>query len=106
MRAALLLLVSGCSFFAAQGPHPAPGPTKCNLDGSPFVTDAITSVGAALAAGITAFQHGQTGDVLVPIGISGLFGVSSVYGFTQVHRCRAEHKKRPEWSLEEMPAVM
>jgi hypothetical protein len=45
-------------------------------------------------------------DVLVPIALGGVFVASSAYGFVQVHRCRAEHQKRPAWSLEEMPAVM
>lgn len=110
MRAAIiggfLVALSGCSFFAAEGPRPAPGPTKCNLSNRPFVTDAITALGAAAASTVASLSHGQTGDVVVPLGVAGVFGVSSAYGFVQVGRCRAEHKKRPAWSLEEMPAVM
>ena len=107
MRAYLLLaLLSGCSFFAAEGPRPPPGPTACNRDSSPAFTDTITSVGAAVAAGIAAFEHAQPGSVIAPLGVAGVFGASAVYGTVQVGRCRAEHKKRPAWSLAEMPAVM
>jgi hypothetical protein len=35
-----------------------------------------------------------------------VFGASSGYGYFQVRRCRAEHEKRPAWSLDEMPVVM
>ena len=108
MRAAAVMFVAltGCSFFAAEGPRPAPGPTRCNLERTPAVTDAIAAIGAAVAAGVSAVERGGTGDVIVPIGFAGTFGVSSAYGFVQVGRCRAEHRKRPQWSLDEMPAVM
>lgn len=108
MRTAAILVIalSGCSFFAAEGPHPAPGPTRCNLERTPAVTDAIAAVGAAVAAGVSAIEHGGTADVIVPIGFAGTFGVASVYGFVQVGRCRTEHAKRSGWSLDEMPAVM
>lgn len=108
MRAVALVVIalSGCSFFAAEGPHPAPGPTRCNLERTPAVTDAIAAVGAAIAAGVSAVERGGKADVIVPIGFAGTFGVSSAYGFVQVGRCRTEHAKRPAWSLEQMPAVM
>ena len=106
MRATLLLALTGCSFFATEGPRPAPGPTACNREMKSVVADAITSIGAAVAAGVANLAHGQRGDVLVPIGVAGVFGASGAYGFVEVHRCRAEHLKRPAWSLAEMPAVM
>jgi hypothetical protein len=111
MRAAviaggLVFALAGCSFFAATGPRPPPGPTKCNLKNTPFVADTIAAVGAAAVAGVASLQQGSSGDVVVPLGISGVFGVSSVYGYVQGNRCRAEYKKRPTWSLEMMPAVM
>jgi hypothetical protein len=106
MRAALLLVLTGCSFFATEGPRPPPGPTACNREDKPVVTDVIAGIGAAVAAGIAGAEHASTSNVVVPIGIAGVFGASSVYGYVQVHRCRAEHVKRPGWSLAEMPAVM
>ena len=68
--------------------------------------DAITSIGATLAAGVMSASNADGRDVLVGLGVAGLFAASSVYGAVQVHRCRAEHEKRPAWSLAEMPAVM
>lgn len=106
MRAALLLLLTGCSFFATEGPRPPPGPTACNRDMQPVVTDVIIGAAAALATGIATVENAQPPNVLVPIAFGGVFAASSAYGFIQVHRCRAEHVKRPAWSLAEMPAVM
>ncbi len=106
MRAALLLALSGCSFFATEGPRPPPGPTACNREMKPVVSDAVITLGAAFAAGVAGAEHARRGDVLVPIGIAGVFGASSAYGLVQVHRCRVEHEKRPAWSLADMPAVM
>jgi hypothetical protein len=106
MRAALLVTLAGCSFFAAEGPRPPPGPTACNREDKPAVADLVTGIGAALASGVASFEHGGTGSVIVPAAIGGVFGASAAYGFVQVHRCRVEHEKRPGWSLAEMPAVM
>jgi hypothetical protein len=106
MRAVLLLALTGCSFFATEGPRPPPGPTACNRESKPVVSDAIIGVGAALAAGIASTQHAPQADVVVPFAIAGVFGASSAYGAIQVRRCRGEHVKRPGWSLAEMPAVM
>ena len=72
----------------------------------PVVSDTIVGVGAALAAGVSAYEHGGKVDVLVPIAIAGVYGTSAGYGAIQVGRCRSEHEKRPAWSLAEMPAVM
>jgi hypothetical protein len=106
MRAVLLLALSGCSFFATNAPRPAPKPTACNREMKPVVTDAIVSIGATVAAGIAAVQHAGSTDVVVPIGVAGTFGASTVYGFVQVGRCRTEYRKRPTWTLGDMPAVM
>jgi hypothetical protein len=106
MRTVLLLALTGCSFFATEGPRPPPGPTACNREMKPVVSDVLAGAGAALAASVASLEHAQRGDVLVPIGVAGVFGGSSVYGFLQVRRCRAEHQKRPGWSLQDMPAVM
>ena len=107
MRATLLLAVlTGCSFFATEGPRPAPGPTACNRDLKPVVTDVIIGATAAFAAGVATLENAQPANVFVPITIGGVFAASTSYGFIQVHRCRAEHAKRPAWSLAEMPAVM
>lgn len=102
----LVILLSGCSFFATEGPRPPPGPTACNRSMMSVRGDAFTSVGAALAAGIASVSGARGRDSLVGLGVSGLFGASSAYGYVQVRRCRAEHVKRPAWSLAEMPAVM
>jgi hypothetical protein len=106
MRAVLLLALTGCSFFATEAPRPPPGPTACNRELKPVVADAFAGLGAVFAASVASIQHAQRPDVLVPIGIAGVFGASSAYGLVQVHRCRAEHEKRPAWSLADMPAVM
>jgi hypothetical protein len=106
MRAALLFALAGCAVFATEGPRPPPGPTACNRDMTPVVIDAVASLSAAIAAGFAGVEHGQTPDVVVPIAIGGVFAASTAYGFVQVHRCRAEHEKRPGWSLADMPAVM
>ena len=106
MRALLLVALTGCSFFATEGPRPPPGPTACNREDKPAVADAVASAGAAIVAIAASLEHAHGSDVLVPIGIAGVFGASSAYGFVQVHRCRREHEKRPAWSLAEMPAVM
>src|SRR5215510_9607276 len=98
MRTALLLALAGCSFFATEGPRPPPGPTACNRDLEPVIADVAAGVGAAFAAGVASVEHAQGRNVVVPIGIAGVFGASGVYGFAQVHRCRAEHEKRPAWS--------
>ena len=68
--------------------------------------DAITTVGAVLATGAASALNAGGRDVVVGVGVAGLFGASTVYGLVQVRRCRAEHTKRPGWSLAEMPAVM
>ena len=106
MRALLLLALTGCSFFATEGPRPPPGPTACNREMKPVVTDAVAAVGAAFAAGVASAERAHRGDVIVPIAISGVFAASSAYGFFEVRRCRAEHARRPGWSLQDMPAVM
>jgi hypothetical protein len=106
MRIAVLLVLTGCSFFATEGPRPPPGPTACNRDMKPAVADAIASSGAALAAGVADVEHAPAVNVVVPIGIAIIYAASGAYGYVQVNRCRAEHEKRPGWSLEEMPAVM
>jgi hypothetical protein len=106
MRTFVLVLMSGCSFFATEGPRPPPGPTACNRDMKSVRSDAITSLGAALAASFASASNASDRDVLVGLGVAGLFGASSGYGLVQVRRCRAEHSKRPAWSLAEMPAVM
>jgi hypothetical protein len=66
----------------------------------------IVGIGAAVVAGVASTQGGQGTDVVAPLAIAGVFGASSAYGMIQVGRCRAEHEKRPGWSLAEMPAVM
>jgi hypothetical protein len=106
MRVALALVLTGCSFFSTEGPRPPPGPTECNLEMKPVVTDVAAVAGALLAAGVASVEHAQRGDVIVPIGLAGVFAASSAYGVVQVRRCRAEHEKRPGWSLADMPAVM
>jgi hypothetical protein len=103
---ALLALLGGCSFFATEGPRPPPGPTACNRDSRPIVGDAIVAVGAAFAAGVASLSHASGSDTSVALGVSGVFAASTAYGYVEVHRCRAEHVKRPGWSLAEMPAVM
>jgi hypothetical protein len=105
MRPLLVLALTGCSAFATEGPRPPPGPTGCNRDSQPIVADAVVGVAAALAAGVVAVEHGGN-DTVVPLAVSGVFGLSAGYGAIQVHRCRVEHVKRPGWSLAEMPAVM
>ena len=106
MRAVLLLALSGCSFFATNSPRPAPKPTACNREMKPVLTDAIAGIGATVAAGIAAFQHASPENVYVPIGVAGTFGASSVYGYMKVSHCRSEYRKRPTWTLGDMPAVM
>jgi len=110
MRAALFLCLSlclsGCSFFATEGPRPPPGPTACNFDSRPVVADAIAGVGAGLASAVASIEHGRSGDVIVPLAVSGMFTASSAYGYVQVRRCRAARETRPTWSLADMPAVM
>lgn len=106
MRIALLFALTGCSFVATEGPRPPPGPTACNRDMKPVVSDVVASLGAVFAASVAAAEHAQRGDVIVPITLAGVFGASGAYGFVQVRRCRSEHEKRPAWSLAEMPAVM
>lgn len=100
------MFLSACSFFATEGPRPPPGPTACNRETKPVVVDAIAGVGAALASAVSSYEHGGTGDVVIPAAISGVFGLSAGYGAIQVGRCRTEHAKRPGWSLADMPAVM
>ena len=106
MRTVLLIVLSGCSFFTMDGPRPPPGPTACNRDATPVVADAIVGVAAALAAGYAGVEHAPQANVVTPFAIAGVFSVSSAYGAVQLRRCRAEHEKRPAWSLAEMPAVM
>ena len=106
MRALLAVLLTGCSFFATEGPRPPPGPTACNREMKPVVADAVAGLGAAFAASVAAFEHAQGDDVIIPISIAGVFVASSAYGFVQVSRCRVEHENRPGWSLADMPAVM
>jgi hypothetical protein len=106
MRKALLIALAGCSFVATEGPRPPPGPTACNREMKPVISDVVAGLGAVFAASVATVEHAQRGDVLVPIGMAGVFGASSAYGAVQVHRCRVEHVKRPGWSLEDMPAVM
>ena len=111
MRAVLLLALlgcplAGCSFFATEGPRPAPHPTACNREMKPVLTDAIAGIGATVAAGVAALEHAGPGNVFVPIGVAGTFGASTVYGYMQVSRCRTEYKKRPTWTLDDLPAVM
>jgi hypothetical protein len=72
----------------------------------PVITDAIAGAAAAVAAGVASAEHAQRGNVLVPIGVAGVFGASTAFGFVQVRRCRAEYAKRPTWTLADMPAVM
>jgi hypothetical protein len=105
MRIALVLALAGCSAFATEGPRPPPGPTGCNRDSSPILADAVLGVAAAFAAGAISVEHGGN-QAIVPLALAGVFGASAGYGAIQVHRCRAEHEKRPGWSLAEMPAVM
>jgi hypothetical protein len=106
MRAALLVLVSACSFFTTEGPARPPGPTKCNYHGTPVAVDAAIAVAAALASAVSSFEHGGTGDVVGPAAVSGVFVGSTAYGLVQVHRCRVAHELRPQPSLADMPAVM
>ena len=106
MRIALLCALAGCSFVATEGPRPPPGPTGCNREMKPVVSDAAASLGAVFAAGVAGMEHAGRGDVIVPITLAGVFAASGAYGFVQVRRCRSEHEKRPAWSLAEMPAVM
>ena len=105
MRALVLLVLGGCSFFATEGPRPPPGPTRCSRDMKAPVTDAIAGVGAVFAAGVASVQQ-SIGDAMIALGVAGAFGVSSGYGLIQVRRCRAEYAKRPGWSLEALPADM
>lgn len=102
----VLVLVGGCSFFATEGPRPPPGPTACNRDARPIFGDAIIAVGAAFAAGVASLSRAGRTDTTMALGVSGVFAASTAYGYVEVHRCRAEHVKRPDWSLAEMPAVM
>ena len=106
MRAVLFLSLTGCSFFATEAPRPPPGPTACNRDINPVLADAFASVGAAFAATVAGIDHAQATNVIVPIGIAGVFVASTAYGLVEVRRCRVEHEKRPSWSLADMPAVM
>lgn len=106
MRALVLLVLGGCSFFATEGPRPPPGPTACNREMKSPITDAIASAGAVFAAGVASVSEAGSGQTMIALGVAGAFGASSAYGLVQVKRCRAEHAKRPGWSLAEMPAVM
>ena len=106
MRIALALALTGCSFFATEAPRPPPGPTACNREMKPVVSDLIAGLGAVFAAGVSSVEHAPRNEVVVPISLAGLFAASSAYGFVEVRRCRAEHEKRPAWSLADMPAVM
>ena len=106
MRIALLVALAGCSFFATEAPRPPPGPTACNREMKPVVSDVLGGAAAALAAGIAGAEHAQRGDVIVPVALVGVFGASTAYGYVQVRRCRAEHAKRPGWFLEDAPVVM
>lgn len=106
MRLLLLVCLSACSFFATEGPAPGTGPTKCNYHDTPILADAALTLGAALAAGIAAVEGGGRTDVIAPAAGATLFAVSTGYGAIQVHRCRAAHALRPQWSLADMPAVM
>lgn len=72
----------------------------------PVVGDVVAGLGAVLAASVASLEHAQRTDVIVPLAFGGVFAASSVYGFVEVRSCRAEHEKRPAWSLAEMPAVM
>jgi hypothetical protein len=63
MRATLLLVLTGCSFFATEGPRPPPGPTACNREMKPVVADVVVGVGAAFAAGVAAAQHASLADM-------------------------------------------
>jgi len=106
MRIVLLFALAGCSFVATEAPRPPPGPTACNREMKPVVSDVIASLGAVLAASIASLDHAQRTDVIVPLAFGGVFAASSVYGFVEVRSCRAEHDKRPAWSLADMPAVI
>ena len=107
MRAAwLLVLLSACSFFTTEGPARPPGPTRCNVHDTPFVADAAIAVAAALVSVVSSLEHGGMRDVVGPAAVSGVFAGSTAYGLVQVHRCRAAHELRPQWSLDDMPAVM
>ena len=106
MRALVLLVLGGCSFFATEGPRPPPGPTACNRNMKAPIFDGIAGVGAALAAGVASVSQADGREPVYALGVAGVFGASAAYGMIQVRRCRAEHSKRPMWSLEEMPAVM
>lgn len=106
MRLALALALTGCSFVATEAPRPPPGPTACNREMKPVVSDVLAGLGAVLAASVAAAEHASRTDVIVPISLAGVFASSSVYGFVQVRSCRAEHARRPGWFLADMPAVM
>lgn len=106
MRIVLLCALAGCSFVATEAPRPPPGPTACNREMKPVVSDVVASLGAVLAASVASAERASRTDMIVPLAIGGVFAASSLYGFVEVRSCRAEHEKRPGWSLADMPAVM
>jgi hypothetical protein len=72
----------------------------------PVLADAIAGIGASVAAGIAALENAGPANVFVPIGVAGTFGASTIYGYMHVGSCRSEYRKRPTWTLGDMPAVM
>ena len=106
MRHALRVALAGGSFVATEAPRPPPGPTACNREMKPVVADVVAGAGAVLASTIATIDHARGTDIVVPITLTGVFGVSAAYGAIQVHRCRADYAKRPGWFLVDMPVVM
>ena len=99
------------SYAHARRPLRTPQRLLVLHDGGPgtttgFVADAAIAVAAALVSVVSSLEHGGTRDVVGPAAVSGAFAGSTAYGLVQVHRCRAAHELRPQWSLDDMPAVM
>jgi len=94
-RAALVLCMSGCSFFFAEGPRGSGSKQTCtDTYGLPIMDLLFAGAvgGAAIGVSASADQSALSGLVNLEAAIIGVValteGVSALYGYSKVSSCR------------------
>jgi len=106
----VMVLATGCSFAAVQGPPPAlPHDRALDCTSSPAVPilDGVVAAAAATAGIAVADQAGpygwarlaQTDEAVLLFGLGSAVAVSAITGAIRVRRCRSAERERAELGI-------
>lgn len=103
--AAMLVLVSGCSFFVMRPPvERAPAPPECSSTRWVPGYDLFAGGASLVAASQVSSDGGMGGSMQAILAVSAIpYLISAVYGFSQAGKCRAA---KSQWEREVLPRLV